>query len=193
MAYYRCAQMSLQFFPGGAAAVDMRNKNYNYSRCQLSMAVLLLLSLLFSLQPTFTIAFCQRQHYIIVSRIGIRSSPAFIMKKRVLHMGLYEEDIDWDSDLFGQLSNIRKNYNLPPSNNSSTSNDTLLSSGSSVDDGQWDMGQANKSTMMTMREQMKRQMGEKGANNSSERKKPDVGWVPNYGKVIDEDEPWFTG
>lgn len=103
-------------------------------------------------------------------------------------MGLYEEDIDWDSDLFGQLSKNRKNNNPSSPNNSSTSNnDILLSS----DDGQWDMGQSNKSTMKTMREQMKRQMGEKGGDKSEG--KPDVGWVPNYGKVIDEDEPWFTG
>ena len=35
---------------------------------------------------------------------------------------------------------------------------------------------------------MKRQMGEKSGEG-----KPDVGWVPNYGKIVDEDEPWFTG
>jgi hypothetical protein len=101
-------------------------------------------------------------------------------------MGLYDEDIDWDADLFGQLSNnnpssSKNNNNIFPADNSDDE-----------DDGQWDMGQSNnKSTMETIRERMKRQMGDKGATKSEG--KPDVGWVPNYGKIIDEDEPWFTG
>ena len=98
-------------------------------------------------------------------------------------MGLYEEDIDWDADLFRKLPN-----NPSSSNNYSSTNNTASSSeDSSEDAGQWDMGQSNKSSMQTMRDKMKRQMGETSAG------KPDVGWVPNYGKIVDEDEPWFTG
>lgn len=111
------------------------------------------------------------------------------MKKSMeLHMGLYEEDIDWDADLFRKLPN-----NPSSSNNNSSSKDTASSTDSSEDAGQWDMGQSNKkSSMQTMRDKMKRQMGE--TNNSGKPEgKPDVGWVPNYGKIVDEDEPWFTG
>ena len=103
-----------------------------------------------------------------------------------LHMGLYEEDIDWDADLFRKLPN-----NPSSSNNNSSINNTASSTDNSEDAGQWDMGQSNKSSMQTMRDKMKQQMGETSAGKPEG--KPDVGWVPNYGKIVDEDEPWFTG
>jgi len=118
------------------------------------------------------------------------SSPRLMQKSMELHMGLYDEDIDWDADLFRNLPNKRQNSNPSSSNNKSSTKNTA-SSADSTDVGQWDMGQSNKSTMQTMRDKMKRQMGE--TSDGKPEGKPDVGWVPNYGKIVDEDEPWFTG
>ena len=106
-------------------------------------------------------------------------------------MGLYDDDIDWDADLFGKLSNNKQNNNSSSSNNVSSTNNNTIISEDCDDDGQWDMGQSNKSTMQTMRDKMQRQMGEQSGGKPEG--KPDVGWVPNYGKIIDVDEPWFTG
>lgn len=117
------------------------------------------------------------------------SFPTLMKPGTLLHMGLYDEDIDWDADLFGKLSNKRQNNNnLSSSNNNSSTGNNKILSADSIDDGEWDMGQSNESTMQTMRDKMKRQMGETSSDG-----KPDVGWVPNYGKIVDEDEPWFTG
>mmetsp|Transcript_31208 Transcript_31208/g.62901 ORF Transcript_31208/g.62901 Transcript_31208/m.62901 type:complete len:174 (-) Transcript_31208:1295-1816(-) len=165
-------------------------KNTESSHYQLPTAAgMLLLSTLFSIQSTSIVAFSHQHHAVL--RMGM-VSPTFFMKKRtVLHMGLYDDDIDWDADLFGKLSNNKQNNNSSSSNNNSSTNNNTKMSEYSDDDGQWDMGQSNKSTMQTMRDKMKRQMGEQSGGKPEG--KPDVGWVPNYGKIIDEDEPWFTG
>ena len=144
---------------------------------------LLLVSTLFSIQQTSVVAFC---HHTI-SRIGMTTYPTLMKRGTELHMGLYDEDIDWDADLFGKLSNKRQNDNPSSSNDNRSTNNNILSA-DGMDDGEWDMGQSNKSTMQTMRDKMKRQMGDTSSDG-----KPDVGWVPNYGKIVDEDEPWFTG
>mmetsp|Transcript_7342 Transcript_7342/g.12290 ORF Transcript_7342/g.12290 Transcript_7342/m.12290 type:complete len:179 (-) Transcript_7342:815-1351(-) len=169
----------------------MRMKNTESSHYQLPTAAgMLLLSTLFSIQSTSIVAFSHQHHAVL--RMGM-VSPTFFMKKRtVLHMGLYDDDIDWDADLFGKLSNNKQNNNSSSSNNNSSTNNNTIISEDCDDDGQWDMGQSNKSTMQTMRDKMKRQMGEQRSGGKPEGK-PDVGWVPNYGKIIDEDEPWFTG
>eukprot|EP00986_Skeletonema_menzelii_P003863 scaffold1256_cov150-Skeletonema_menzelii.AAC.17 len=168
----------------------MRRKNAECSRCQhpTVTSLLRLVSTLFSIQSTSVVAFSYQHH--AASRKGMSSSPRLMQKSMELHMGLYDEDIDWDADLFRNLPNKRQNSNPSPSNNKSSTKNTA-SSADSTDVGQWDMGQSNKSTMQTMRDKMKRQMGE--TSDGKPEGKPDVGWVPNYGKIVDEDEPWFTG
>ncbi len=155
-------------------------KNSHYQLPTAARSRILLVSTLFTSIEGFS--------YHTVSRIGMASSPALMKRGTALHMGLYDEDIDWDADLFGKLSNKRQNNGPSPSiNNSSTDEKTNLSA-DSTDDGKWDMGQSNKTTVQTIRDKMKRQMGETYNDG-----KPDVGWVPNYGKIVDDDEPWFTG
>jgi len=162
---------------------DTENSHYQLPTAARSR--ILLVSTLFTVQQTSIVAFS----YHTVSRIGMASSPALMKRGTALHMGLYDEDIDWDADLFGKLSNKRQNNTPSPSINNSSADDKTNLSADSTYEGEWDMGQSNKSTMQTMRDKMKRQMGETNNNDG----KPDVGWVPNYGKIVDEDEPWFTG
>ena len=168
----------------------MRNRirnNTKQQHCQLPTTVarisVLVSTILFFIQSTSIVAFQNP----IASRKGITFSRRSMKKSMEMHMGLYEEDIDWDADLFRKLPN-----NPSSSNKYSLTNNTASSTeDSNADTGQWDMGQSNKSSMQTMRDKMKQQMGETSAGKPEGNS--DVGWVPNYGKIVDEDEPWFTG
>ena len=95
-------------------------------------------------------------------------------------MGLYEEDIDWDADLFNQIGKSKKNQ--VASYNDNTKDDNK----------QWDM-EGNSSSVKSMREQMKQSWG---GNDSTKKKeeegKPTADWA-GAGGGPDEDEPWFTG
>ena len=100
-------------------------------------------------------------------------------------MGLYEEDIDWDADLFSQIGK---------SNNRQFTADTDNMKDVAKDDKQWDMGESSSSSSVkTLREQMKQSWG---GNDSTKKKeeegKPTADWA-GAGGGPDEDEPWFTG
>mmetsp|Transcript_35966 Transcript_35966/g.64790 ORF Transcript_35966/g.64790 Transcript_35966/m.64790 type:complete len:123 (-) Transcript_35966:189-557(-) len=72
-------------------------------------------------------------------------------------MGLYEDEIDWDADLFGQIGKSgRKELT---NDGSQKSRDGAESD--ALDDSNWDMGQKSKSTndVKSMREQMKQSWG----------------------------------
>jgi len=102
-------------------------------------------------------------------------------------MGLYEDEIDWDADLFGQIGKSgRKELT---NDGSQKSRDGAESD--ALDDSNWDMGQKSKSTndVKSMREQMKKYwgVGKKGEG------KPSADWMPRFGNGPDEDESWFTG
>jgi len=96
-----------------------------------------------------------------------------------LTMGLYEEDIDWDADLFSQIGK---------STNNQVTSDTKNTKDDAKDDKQWDMGEGNSNSLKSMREQMKQSWG----GNDSTKKKEDEG-KPTADWAGAEDEPWYTG
>ena len=98
-------------------------------------------------------------------------------------MGLYEEDIDWDADLFSQIS--KSNSNQVASDTDNTKDDT-------EDDKQWDMEEGNSKSLKSMREQMKQSWGGNDSTKKKEDGKPTADWA-GAGGGPDEDEPWFTG
>ena len=110
-----------------------RRRNNLWSQPLINVTCLLL-SLLLCAESNFTLAFSQQHHFVSQSRIANLHDP--------LQLGLYEEDIDWDADLFGKLSQNNRN-NDPPSSSSSSINNDL-----SADDKQWDMGDSNNESTM---------------------------------------------
>jgi len=92
---------------------------------------------------------------------------------------LYEEDIDWDADLFSQIGK---------STNKQVAADTENTKDVAKDDEQWDMGEGNSNSLKSMREQMKQSWG----GNDSTKKKEDEG-KPTADWAGAEDEPWYTG
>lgn len=104
-----------------------------------------------------------------------------------LSMGLYEDEIDWDADLFGQIGKSNDEQ--------SASDDDGVAKAGALDDSNWDMtptrASLNKSNnVKSMREQMKKSWG---GENKKEAGKPTADWMPRFGNGPDEDEPWFTG
>jgi len=100
-------------------------------------------------------------------------------------MGLYEEEIDWDADLFGQIGTSTNPPNIATNNGDETMK--------ALDDANWDMGPSStgKRNAKSMREQMKQSWG---IVNTEEEGKPTADWMPGFGQAgPDEDEPWFTG
>lgn len=98
-------------------------------------------------------------------------------------MGLYEEDIDWDADLFSQIGK---------STNNQVSADTKKTKDDTGDDNQWDMGESKSKSVKSMREQMKQSWGGSDSKNAIEEGKPTADWA-GAGGGPDGDEPWFTG
>ena len=109
-------------------------------------------------------------------------------------MGLYEEEIDWDADLFGQIGNKSGNEKLLDNidDNSGNDQEIIAESANALDDNDvWDMGQPKPTTrdnVRYMREQMKKSWG---GDDMKEEGKPTADWAGGGGPV--EDEPWFTG
>ena len=101
----------------------------------------------------------------------------------ILSMGLYEEDIDWDADLFSQISK---------SNSNQVASDTDNTKYMAEDDKQWDMEEGSSKSVKSMREQMKQSWGGNGSTKKKEEGKPTADWA-GAGGGPDEDEPWFTG
>ena len=97
-----------------------------------------------------------------------------------LSMGLYDDEIDWDADLFSQIGN------------KSADNTQDVVQKDALDDSQWGMEQTKStSNMKSMRDQMKKSWGGDG---KEEEGKPTADWMPGFGSSgPDEDEPWFTG
>mmetsp|Transcript_40988 Transcript_40988/g.75021 ORF Transcript_40988/g.75021 Transcript_40988/m.75021 type:complete len:133 (-) Transcript_40988:275-673(-) len=77
-----------------------------------------------------------------------------------LSMGLYEDEIDWDADLFGQIGKSGNNKQLTPDIDGSQKNKDGAES-DALDDSNWDTGQKSKSknNVKSMREQMKQSWG----------------------------------
>lgn len=150
--------------------------------------LLIRVALLLLLQSILTAAFC--------NTISIRTMSIFNdgcssnignSKKRITctqKMGLYEEDIDWDSDLFSQVgkSNNDQNSNEAQSQKEGISDDN--------DEKQWDM-RVKSTSVKSMREQMKRSWGG-GEDETKQEGKPTADWA-GAGGGPNEDEPWFTG
>lgn len=110
-----------------------------------------------------------------------------------LSMGLDENEIDWDADLFGQIGKS-DNKELGgvdiQSSNSASESDSLNET--KWDMGQWDTGQSNSKNsdnVKSMREKMKESWGR--ADKEEEGNLAD--WMPGFSKGPDDDEPWFTG
>ena len=102
-------------------------------------------------------------------------------------MGLYEEDIDWDADLFNQIGKSKKNQVADTDNMKDVAKD----------DKQWDMGESSSSSsssssVKSTREQMKQSWGGNDSTKKEEEGKPTADWA-GAGGGPDEDEPWFTG
>ena len=118
-----------------------------------------------------------------------------------LSMGLYEEDIDWDADLFGQIGNDGdKSSNTKPSTSAdAASNDTITqSSNTSEGSGGWADDQWNniepksQKNIKSVRDQMKQSWGNgNDMGNETDEGKPTADGAGITGP--DEDEPWFTG
>lgn len=128
-------------------------------------------------------------------------------------MGLYEEDIDWDADLFGQIgaSDPRPRaagggpqdkgdggeardddpWDLGPP--PSAASETATSASEAAGDDDWDLGPrpTAQDEVMSMREQMKNAW-EKD-DGAQEEGKPTADWMPRFRPGPDDDEPWFTG
>ena len=102
----------------------------------------------------------------------------------LLSMGLYEEDIDWDADLFSQIGK---------STNKQVAADTDNTKDDTGDDKEWDMGErsSSSSSVKSMREQMKQSWGGNESTKKKEDGKPTADWAGAGGGH--EDEPWFTG
>lgn len=105
-------------------------------------------------------------------------------------MGLYEDDIDWDADLFGKL-NARK---------LESDRDALAAGTDDDDDGGWEQvvsetkkyeGGEGAKRREEQRKQMEQAWGPDGSQE--EEGKPTANWMPRFRKGPDEDEPWFTG
>jgi len=103
---------------------------------------------------------------------------------------LYDDDIDWDSDLFGQ---INQREQAQPGNTSSEDGGLEAPK---VDDGSWSMDVSTPSNIKDAREQMRQswtgEASKQDETQSEKNQKLKVDWVPNF-KQVDEDEPWFTG
>ena len=100
----------------------------------------------------------------------------------LLSMGLYEEDIDWDADLFSQIGK---------STNKKVAADTKNIKDVTEDDKQWNMGEDNSKSLKSMREQMKQSWDGKDNKREEVEGKPTADWAGAGGGP--EDEPWFTG
>eukprot|EP00578_Thalassiosira_sp_NH16_P024082 CAMPEP_0181097444 /NCGR_PEP_ID=MMETSP1071-20121207/11572_1 /TAXON_ID=35127 /ORGANISM="Thalassiosira sp., Strain NH16" /LENGTH=119 /DNA_ID=CAMNT_0023179925 /DNA_START=329 /DNA_END=688 /DNA_ORIENTATION=- len=108
-----------------------------------------------------------------------------------LSMSLYEDEIDWDADLFSQIgkqSSDNKQLDVGQNNGNDEMTKQALD-----DDSQWGMEPSPKSngSVQSMRDQMKQSWG---GVDKKEEGKPTADWMPGYGSAgPDEDEPWFTG
>ena len=115
------------------------------------------------------------------SPIQTSSRTKNIQRIAALSMGLYEEDIDWDADLFGQIGR---------SNNEQSTGDEAKGNSAdtdALDDSNWTM--ENTSNVKSMRKQMNQSWGKD--KSKREEGKPTADWAGVTGP--DEDEPWFTG
>ncbi|EJK59556.1 hypothetical protein THAOC_20202, partial [Thalassiosira oceanica] len=104
---------------------------------------------------------------------------------------LYDNDIDWDSDLFSQI-NQREQAQAQKGN---IKEDAGIEA-SKLDDSSWSMDGSTPSNVQDVREQMKQswtgEESKKDGTQSEKNQKLKVDWVPNF-RNVDEDEPWFTG
>ena len=100
----------------------------------------------------------------------------------LLSMGLYEEDIDWDADLFSQIGKSTNKQGIVDIENKKDV---------AKDDKQWDMEEDNSKSLKSMREQMKQSWGGNDSTKKKEDGKPTADWAGAGGGP--EDEPWFTG
>mmetsp|Transcript_7906 Transcript_7906/g.14301 ORF Transcript_7906/g.14301 Transcript_7906/m.14301 type:complete len:165 (-) Transcript_7906:347-841(-) len=111
-----------------------------------------------------------------------------------LSLGLYEDEIDWDADLFGQIGKSDNKQSLGDGGGVISQNDRDITESDALDDdAQWDMGQSqsNLNNVKSMREQMKQSW--ERVDDAEEEGKPTADWMPRFGSGPDEDEPWFTG
>lgn len=109
-----------------------------------------------------------------------------------LLMGLDENEIDWDADLFGQIGKSDEKelggvdiQNSDCDSESDALNDTI-----------WEMGQSNSKksdAVKSMREKMKQSWGRADQADQEKGGSPTADWMPGFGKGPDDDEPWFTG
>lgn len=105
-------------------------------------------------------------------------------------MGLYEDEIDWDADLFGQIgkkSSDNKQLDVGQNIGNDVAKQAL------DDDSQRGMEPPPNSnnSVKSMRDRMKQSWGRV---DKKEEGKPTADWMPGYDSAgPDEDEPWFTG
>lgn len=123
-------------------------------------------------------------------------------------MGLYEDEVDWDADLFGQIEKSGNEQLGDDGRQNKEAADLDV-----LDDKKWEMGEIqsnSESDVNSMRENMRQSswgvekkedvnsMRKKmrqswGGVEKKEERKPTTDWMPGFGSVPDEDEPWFTG
>lgn len=107
---------------------------------------------------------------------------------------LYDNDIDWDSDLFSQINQMEQAQ--PQQGNIDTSSEDAGIEASKLDDSTWSMDGSTPSNVQDAREQMRQfwtgEESKKDGTQPEKNQKLKVDWVPNF-RNVDEDEPWFTG
>lgn len=125
------------------------------------------------------------------------SDASYACKKTRLPMGLYDDEIDWDADLFGQIGKSNNDDQMPIDTTSTTSSigqtkiQEVVGSDVALEDSKWDMAQSKSSSdVKSLRDRMKQSWG---VDDKKVEGKPTADWMPGFGEGPDEDEPWFTG
>ncbi len=114
-------------------------------------------------------------------------------------MSIYDSDeIDWDADLFGKIRGT-----APETDATVAGSCPGESPEPEIDEWGWDEKSdiarnfsSEKDAIDSMRKGVKEAWSSSGSSGKAQGKeegKPTADWMPNYGNVPNEDEPWFTG
>ena len=118
---------------------------------------------------------------------GFAPNRSWIRSGTVASGSLYDDDVDWDSDLFSQINQREQ---------AQPSEDDAGVEASKVDDSSWSMDVGTPSNIQDAREQMRQswtgERSKKDETPSEKNQKLKVDWVPNF-RQDENDEPWFTG
>lgn len=146
------------------------------------------------LQRLIALSLLVFQPALMIKAFNIPNSSGNTIRNTCLPMGLYEDGIDWDADLFGQIGKSGNKQLASDDDGSQKSKDgSATESDALLDDCNWDIGQQQRSKLSNNVKAMREQMKQSWGVDEKEEGKPSADWMPKYGKGPDEDEPWFTG